>query len=70
MRAELDQAHAQLEARVTERTRELTSAFELSQEIIAQIDLETLLRSATDRARALTHADAASLCLIDQDSRT
>jgi two-component system, NarL family, nitrate/nitrite sensor histidine kinase NarX len=70
MRAELDQAHAQLEARVTERTRELTSAFELSQEIIAQIDLESLLRSATDRARLLTRADAASLCLIDQDSRT
>lgn len=70
LRAELDQAHAQMEARVSERTRELTSAFELSQEIIAQIDLGTLLQSATDRARALTHADAASLCLIDQDQRT
>jgi two-component system nitrate/nitrite sensor histidine kinase NarX len=70
LRAELDQAHAQMEARVAERTRELASAFELSQEIIAQIDLETLLQSATDRARSLTHADAASLCLIDQAQRT
>jgi two-component system nitrate/nitrite sensor histidine kinase NarX len=70
LRAELDQAHALMETRVAERTRELTSAFELSQEISAQIDLETLLQSATDRARALTHADAASLCLIDQDQRT
>ncbi len=69
MRTEIAEAHAQMEVRVAERTRELTSAFELSQEIIAQIDLETLLRSATDRARALTHADAASLCLIDQDNR-
>ena len=69
LRAELDQAYAQMEARVAERTRELTSAFELSQEISAQIDLETLLQSATDRARTLTHADAASLCLIDHDQR-
>ncbi len=67
MRSEIADAHAQLEMRVAKRTHELTSAFELSQEIIAQIDLQDLLRSATDRARALTHADAASLCLIDPD---
>src|SRR5450759_852357 len=67
MRTEIAEAHAQMEVRVAKRTHELTSAFELSQEIIAQIDLQDLLRSATDRARALTHADAASLCLIDQD---
>jgi two-component system, NarL family, nitrate/nitrite sensor histidine kinase NarX len=69
MRTEIAEAHAQMEVRVAKRTHELTSAFELSQEIIAQIDLQDLLRSATDRARALTHADAASLCLIDQDHR-
>lgn len=70
LRAELANTHNQMEAHVAKRTRELVSAFELSQEIIAQIDLPDLLRSATDRARALTHADAASLCLIDQDQRT
>jgi len=59
-------SHGDLEARVTQRTRELSSAFELSREIIAHLDLEQLLRSVTERARALTRSDAASLCLLDE----
>ncbi len=69
MRAAAKAAHEDLEARVTQRTRELTSAFEFSHEIIAQLDLDQLLRSVTDRARLLTHSDAASICLVDSDEQ-
>jgi nitrate/nitrite-specific signal transduction histidine kinase len=70
MRLEIAAAHDLLESRVARRTRELASAFEFSQEIVAQSDLDHLLRSVTDRARALTHARAASLCLLDEGART
>lgn len=59
-------AHDALEARVAQRTHELTMAFEFSQEIVAQLDLPYLLHSVTDRARVLTHAEAASVCLLDE----
>lgn len=67
MRAEIAAARDQLESRVAQRTREITSAFELSQEIVAQRDLDHLLQSVTDRARALTQSQAASLCLLDEN---
>ncbi len=67
MRVEIALAHAELEKRVAQRTRELSAALELSQEIVGQIDLNGLLDSVTERARALTHASSASLCLIDHD---
>jgi nitrate/nitrite-specific signal transduction histidine kinase len=56
-----------LETRVEQRTRELTSAFEFSQEITAQLETDRLLQSVTDRARDLTGALAASLCSIEDD---
>jgi two-component system nitrate/nitrite sensor histidine kinase NarX len=64
MRAEVTAARDHLEQRVAQRTRELASAFEFSQEIVAQLDLDHLLRSVTDRARALMQAESASLCLL------
>jgi two-component system nitrate/nitrite sensor histidine kinase NarX len=67
MQVEIAAAHGELENRVARRTRELNAAFELSQEIVGQIDLNGLLDSVTERARALTHASSASLCLIDRD---
>ncbi len=69
MRVKVAGARQELESQVAQRTHELTLAFELSQEIVAQLDLSRLLRAATDRARALTQAKAASLCLLD-DSGT
>ncbi len=65
MRTEITAAHDQLEMRVEQRTHELASAFEFSQEIVAQIELERLLQSVTDRACALTQATSASLCLLE-----
>ena len=70
MRAGAAIAHEDLETRVTQRTRELASAFEFSQEIVAQLDLQRLLHSVTDRARALTRTEAASLCLLDESGTT
>jgi two-component system nitrate/nitrite sensor histidine kinase NarX len=66
MRTEIAAAHGELETRVEQRTRELTSAFEFSQEISAQLETERLLQSVTDRARDLTGAVAVSLCSIER----
>ncbi len=67
MRAEIAAARGQLESRVARRTHELITAFEFSQEIISQLDLECLLHSVTDRARTLAGGQAASLCLLDEE---
>ena len=67
MRSEIAAAHDELETRVDQRTQELTSAFEFSQEISAQLEIDELLQSVTDRARALTRGTAASLCTVDRD---
>jgi two-component system nitrate/nitrite sensor histidine kinase NarX len=67
MRAEVAAAQTELETRVEQRTRELTSAFEFSQEISAQLETDRLLQSVSDRARDLTGAVAASLCSIESD---
>ena len=67
MRAELAASRESLEARVAQLTRELVTAFEFSQEIVAQLEPEDLLRSVVDRARALTQAQIAFLCLLMQD---
>lgn len=64
MRIEVAAARNQLETRVAQRTRELTTAFEFSQEIVAELELDHLLSSVTDRARVLTQAQAAALCLL------
>jgi two-component system, NarL family, nitrate/nitrite sensor histidine kinase NarX len=65
MQGEISSARDLLEERVNQRTQELLSAFEFSQEIVAELDLDHLLQSVTDRARALTGARSASLCLLD-----
>jgi two-component system nitrate/nitrite sensor histidine kinase NarX len=68
LRAEVLASQRQLEARVHQRTQELTTAFEFSQEIAAQLELGQLLDSATDRARTLMTGTAAALCLLDEDA--
>jgi two-component system, NarL family, nitrate/nitrite sensor histidine kinase NarX len=69
MRGEVATARDQLETRVTQRTRELAEAFEFSQEIVAQSELERLLCSVVDRARALAQAQAAALHLFDEGEK-
>jgi two-component system nitrate/nitrite sensor histidine kinase NarX len=64
MRTEVAAARDMLESRVAQRTRELTTAFEFSQEIVRQLDLDHLLNSVTDHAQSLMQARAAALCLL------
>ena len=67
MRQELSVAREFLEDRVARRTRELSAAFEFSQEIVAQLDLERLLQSVVDRTQTLMQADTVALCLLNSD---
>jgi len=69
MRDEIASAQALLEARVAERTRELSVAFEFSQDITQQLERERLFESIAERARALMQAEAASLCLVTPDGQ-
>lgn len=70
LRAEVLASRRQLEARVAQRTQELTTAFEFSQEIVAQLELDSLLKSVTNRARSLLNGRAAALCLLDEQGTT
>ena len=69
MRDEIAAARQLLESRVERRTRELVTAFEFSQEIVGQLDLDQLLKSVTDRAQSLMQARAAALCLLTDDGK-
>ncbi len=64
MRTEVAAARDMLESRVAQRTRELSTAFEFSQEIVRQLDLDHLLDSVTDHAQSLMQSRAAALCLL------
>jgi len=69
MRSEIATAQRLLDSRVAERTRELTVAFEFSQDITRQLESERLFESITARARSLMQAEAASLCLVTPDGK-
>lgn len=64
MRGQLKDSQEKLEYRVAQRTRELAAAFEFSQEIVADLNLDHLLASVTGRACSLLGAQAATLCLL------
>jgi two-component system, NarL family, nitrate/nitrite sensor histidine kinase NarX len=70
MRVELAQSRKMLEDQVSQRTRELTAAFEFSQEIVAQRELNELMNSAVVRARLLMRAQSAALCVLSPDGKT
>ncbi len=56
-----------LETSIKERTAEIVTAFEFSQEIVSQLNLDQLIQSVVDRSRTLMRAEAASLCLLTPD---
>lgn len=69
MRTEIAAAHRLLESRVAQRTQEVAAAFEVSQEIVQQLDLNQLLLSITERAKDLLHAQTTALCLLAENGR-
>lgn len=58
-----------IEARVAQRTQELTAAFAVSQGIVAQLDLDQILHSVTAHTRALLQARVGLLCLLTADGQ-
>lgn len=67
MRAAVQGYQTGLETSIKERTAEIVTAFEFSQEIVSQLNLDHLIQSVVDRSRALMRADGASLCLLTPD---
>lgn len=65
MRGEIAASQNSLEQRVAQRTDELSAAFEFSQEIVRQLDIDELLHSVAQRAQDLMQGNAASVCVLD-----
>lgn len=63
MRLALADSRQGLEERVRRRTSELDALYQVSQEILSQLDLDHVLRSVTEKTRHLLRAEAAFLCL-------
>lgn len=63
----LVQLNESLEDRVSQRTHELEMLNEVSREISSRLDLQQVLDSVTEKARALVDGEVASLCLLDEN---
>lgn len=66
-RTEMMKWNQTLETRVAERTRELNALSEVSREIASRLEPDLVFQSVVDKTRALLNADAAYLCLLDDD---
>lgn len=66
-RSEMNNWVEQLESRAAQRGRELNAVFDLSQEIVNEPNLEQFLTSITDRAKTLTGAQVARLCVRNEN---
>ena len=66
-RQELVELNESLEERVAQRTRELETLNEVSREISSRLELQQVLDSVTEKARALLGGEVASLCLVDEN---
>jgi len=64
---ELVELNESLEERVAQRTRELETLNEVSREISSRLELQQVLDSVTEKARALLGGEVASLCLVDEN---
>jgi nitrate/nitrite-specific signal transduction histidine kinase len=64
-KSELVHWAATLEDRVSQRTQELESLQQVSQEITSRLDIKSVLNSIVEKARHLLSADVAFLCLLD-----
>ncbi|WKZ42667.1 MAG: type IV pili methyl-accepting chemotaxis transducer N-terminal domain-containing protein [Anaerolineales bacterium] len=64
---ELIQWNVTLEQRVAQRTQELETLNEVSREISSRLDVQQVLNSVTEKARALLGGEVASLCLVDNN---
>lgn len=58
-----------LEERVLQRTRELEALSSVSQEITSHLSIGEVLNSVAVKARELSGADIAAICLLDEDGK-
>lgn len=65
-RSDLLELTSTLEERVAQRTRELDALNEVSREIASQLEVDYVLNSVTEKARALLRGDSAMLCLLGE----
>jgi len=70
MRSEISKDRIQLENQIAVRTHELSVAFEFSQEIVGQLDFDSLLAMITRKASTLMRAERAFLCLANPNDNT
>ncbi len=66
MRPKIEAASRQLEREMTNQTEQLMTTFEASQEIVGQLELNTLLKFATQKAETLLQANSAAICLVEE----
>ena len=66
MRPKIEAASRTLELEVINQTQQLMNTFEASQEIVGQLELNTLLKFATQKAETLLQANSAAICLIEE----
>jgi two-component system nitrate/nitrite sensor histidine kinase NarX len=69
MRVEISASQYSLEARIAERTHELTVVARFSQDIARQIEVEQIIKSVTNQAKDLLNAKDVSLCLVSPDGQ-
>ncbi len=67
MRPKIEAASRSLEQEVTKQTKLLMKAFEASQELVGQLELNTLLKLTTQKTASLLQANSAAVCLVDED---
>ncbi len=70
MRSEIAVYQNSLEQKVAQRTQELTTAFDFSQEIVRELEPAHLLQSVADHTRHLMQGTAVSVCVLDDNGRT
>ncbi|MCA9998824.1 MAG: type IV pili methyl-accepting chemotaxis transducer N-terminal domain-containing protein, partial [Anaerolineales bacterium] len=67
MRREIAVYQNSLEQKVIQRTQELSTAFEFSQEIVRELEPAHLLQAVADYTRDLMQGTAVSVCVLDGD---
>ncbi len=70
MRLEIAAQQNSLAQQVAQRTQELTTAFQFSQEIVRELEPSQLLQSVANHTRELMQGEAVSVCILDHDGRS
>jgi two-component system nitrate/nitrite sensor histidine kinase NarX len=70
MKSEIQAHQSTLEKEISDRLQEISTAFEFSQDIVSQLELQQLLSSATEKVKQLLQAKAVNICLVNSQNNT